>query len=57
VTCVKRRYRDRVGAMWALARLRGVDDVGRPKQEQRAYRCPHCRGWHLTARPARQGAP
>lgn len=41
----KIRY-DRLGSMMALAKLRekrGGDG------ERRAYRCPSCKGWHLTS--------
>lgn len=48
--CRKHRYRSRVDALIALARVRAKDDVKRAKQEQRAYRCPRCHGWHLTSR-------
>ncbi|MFI8962091.1 hypothetical protein ACIGO8_08240 [Streptomyces sp. NPDC053493] len=44
----KARYRDEVAAKLALARI----DTGHGnRRERRAYRCPHCRGWHLTSRP------
>lgn len=49
--CVKRRYRDRVGALMALANIQG-DRHGRPERryrEARAYECPSCKGWHLTS--------
>lgn len=48
MTCEKRRYRDKVAALFALSQVR--DDAARPKVEHRAYRCPECRGWHLTSR-------
>lgn len=40
----KRRYRDELGAKVALASAQARD-----KGEKRAYRCPFCRGWHLTS--------
>ena len=47
--CSKRRYKDRVAAELALATIRREDKTHRGEQEQRAYRCPQCRGaWHLT---------
>jgi uncharacterized protein with PIN domain len=46
VNCVKVRYRDRIAALLALTR---TSDERRPKAERRAYRCPYCRGWHLTS--------
>lgn len=49
--CRKRRYRDRLTALIALADIQAKDRPG--AQEQRAYRCPHCRGgWHLTSQAA-----
>jgi hypothetical protein len=48
--CSKIRYRDRIGALLALSR---TDNARRPKTEQRAYRCPFCRGWHLTSQQKR----
>lgn len=42
------RYRDRTAAELALAKVRHTDRGSRPKLERRAYRCPRCRGWHLT---------
>lgn len=46
----KRRYRDRIGALVALATVQRRDDPHRPKTERRAYRCPQCGGWHLTSK-------
>ena len=47
--CRKRRYRDRIAALLALA---GTGRRKRTrKQETRAYRCPACKGWHLTSQP------
>jgi hypothetical protein len=46
----KRRYRDEIAAKFALSQIARVDSSNRPKSECRAYRCPDCRGWHLTAR-------
>ncbi|TFI30103.1 hypothetical protein E4P36_04965 [Streptomyces sp. 4R-3d] len=47
----KRRYRDRVGAQLALAVIRRRGTARR--RETRAYRCPACRGWHLTSQQQR----
>lgn len=46
----KARYRDKVAAMLVLATVRRRDGSHRPKLEARAYRCPQCRGWHLTSK-------
>lgn len=45
--CSKVRYRDRIAALLALAKLEHDDKPGH--DERRAYRCPKCRGWHLTS--------
>lgn len=49
----KVRYRDELAAMIALA------NTARPgrsaREEWRTYRCPLCKGWHLTSQPKRQG--
>lgn len=47
----KARYRDELDAMIALANMSSDDRAKR--REQRAYRCPSCRGWHLTSQPKR----
>ncbi len=39
----KRRYKDNIAALLALS----------SSPERRAYRCPVCRGYHLTRQPAR----
>jgi len=48
-TCTKQRYRDKVAATLALAKIERQDKTSRPKTEARAYRCPKCHGWHLTS--------
>lgn len=48
--CMKLRYRDRIAALLALAKVQHQDKAARAKLEQRAYRCPSCGGWHLTSR-------
>lgn len=46
----KFRYRDRIAAQLALAT---IDDTDPKRREKRAYRCPLCRGWHLTSQAQR----
>lgn len=50
MTCTKRRHRTRVDALIALAAIQGRDNSTRSKSERRAYKCPQCRGWHLTSK-------
>jgi hypothetical protein len=51
----KRRFRTELDAKLALARVQQYADSepnkqkARYRQESRAYRCPICRGWHLTS--------
>ncbi|MFI6560363.1 hypothetical protein [Streptomyces sp. NPDC050534] len=47
----KFRYRDRIGALFALT---GIDNADPKRREKRTYRCPACRGWHLTSQIKRQ---
>ena len=51
--CTKIRYRDEIGAKFALASTQAKDGSRRPKTERRAYRCPTCKGWHLTSKGGR----
>lgn len=49
--CHKVRYHDRIGALIALA---STQYAPRSKREEvRVYRCPKCKGWHLTSKPRR----
>ena len=44
----KVRYRDDIAAKVALAKILN-DGEARSKDLQRSYRCPLCRGHHLTS--------
>lgn len=46
----KVRHRDRIAALLVMATS---DNARRPEREQRAYRCPFCRAWHLTSKQLR----
>lgn len=48
----KTRYKDEIAAKLALATIR--QKAATVHEEQRAYRCPFCRGWHLTSKPRRR---
>ena len=55
--CRKRKFRDEVAAKLALATIHRKDNANRADREQRAYRCPECRGaWHLTHQEKRRAA-
>lgn len=47
----KQRYYDQLEAMIALQSTFQTDKGKR--QERRFYRCPFCRGWHLTSQELR----
>lgn len=49
--CRKVRYRDRIGALLALAAAERSESIRR--REVRAYPCPKCKGWHLTSKGKR----
>jgi hypothetical protein len=49
VKCSKVRYRDAIAAKLALLSTQR-NQQRRSKDERRAYRCPDCRGWHLTSK-------
>jgi hypothetical protein len=51
--CSKKRYRDEIGARFALAMLRHRGHHGHT--EASVYRCQACKGWHLTSKPGRNG--
>lgn len=44
----KRKYRDRIAALLALADIGQIDRAS--ARERRAYPCPDCGYWHLTSR-------
>lgn len=48
-SCGKRRFRDRIAADLALARIR-CSGAARHRDPVRSYACPTCDGWHLTSR-------
>lgn len=53
--CPKVRYRDELAAKIALASTAAQANrrSDEKRQERRAYRCPRCKGWHLTSQPPR----
>lgn len=51
----KVRYRDRRQAVDALQVIQAQRPDGH--HECRVYRCPHCRGWHLTSQPLQPKTP
>lgn len=54
--CGKVRYRDRIAAELALAKIQHQGHR-QGKEEKRAYRCAGCRGWHLASNPSRSLVP
>lgn len=47
--CKKRRYKDKISAMFALASCRKEDAKGN-RQEKRIYFCNICNAYHLTSK-------
>ena len=53
----KQRYRNRHDAQLVLVTIKHSIakarhyDIPTRRNEQRAYKCPHCYGWHLTSKP------
>lgn len=45
----KIRYRDELGAMIALSETNLGSQKKSKRSERKAYRCPKCRGWHLSS--------
>lgn len=50
--CKKIRYKDRIGAQYALAVI--MDRAPGPTDLKRIYKCHLCRGWHLTSRDLKE---
>lgn len=50
----RRRYRDKVDALLALASTGSKRHTRREKEEKRAYECPACGGYHLTSQPEKR---
>lgn len=46
--CTKRKYKDKIAAMFALSQCRRQTAVGN-RQERRVYYCLICGKWHLTS--------
>lgn len=45
----KRRFASRGKAEYAVWAIRRTGDRRGDRKPRRAYRCPHCKGWHLTS--------
>jgi hypothetical protein len=46
--CAKRRYRDNIAALVALAKIQNRGETRGFNIPVRSYHCPRCKGWHLT---------
>lgn len=51
--CAKQRFRTKLDAKLALAKIQAKDKSWRPKMEKRFYWCQPCSGWHLTSMAGR----
>lgn len=47
--CKKRKYKDKISAMFALSQCRRYTKVTE-KLESRVYYCNKCKMWHLTSK-------
>lgn len=47
--CEKKRFRDQAQATAALRRITANPHQKKPRQPQRVYQCPRCKGYHLTS--------
>ncbi|MFV2198779.1 hypothetical protein [Nocardiopsis sp. LOL_012] len=52
-SCGKRWFKDRISAELALVAIRSRAETTADKLPRRAYRCPDCKGWHLTSKRER----
>lgn len=49
VICKKRKYKDKIAAMFALSQCKKQAAIGN-RQEKRIYYCPICKAYHLTSK-------
>lgn len=45
MVCKKKKYKDKLAAMFALSQCKKGDGI---RQETRYYYCNICKAWHLT---------
>jgi hypothetical protein len=55
IVCIKHRYRNEAEAQADIIRIQ-ADNITGARAPQRAYYCPHCRGFHTTSQLQRLAA-
>ena len=48
--CNKRKYKDKLEAMFALSQTKRVGNFNPKRNECRIYYCPLCKSYHLTSK-------
>lgn len=47
--CKKRKYKDKLSAMFALSQTKRRGNYQPLRNEKRIYYCENCKAWHLTS--------
>ena len=48
--CTKKKYKDKLSAMFALSQCKFVSNSNHKRKECRFYFCPICKSYHLTSK-------
>lgn len=48
--CNKKQFKDKISALFALAKCRFLAKQGKDRSECRVYYCPICKCYHLTSK-------
>ena len=48
--CKKKRYKDKLSALFALSQCKRVGNYKSHRNECRVYFCNECKGYHLTSK-------
>lgn len=50
MSCKKRKYKDKLSAMFALSQTKKNGNYNPLRNEKRMYFCSECNAWHLTSK-------
>lgn len=50
MSCNKKKYKDKISAMFALSQTQFVGNYSPKRNEKRFYFCNECNAWHLTSK-------
>ena len=50
MSCNKKKYKDKISAMFALSQTKFVGNYNPKRNEKRFYFCNECNAWHLTSK-------